>query len=111
MKILQTPFSNAHKSAMFFEGSIAYSRGYDLKTYQDGEIVFNKEIYVGKEIIELGKTGSINDNDIDLEERVDILVDKFFTITVDDVVVDDTLMFNDYDEAIEEFKDFLDDNK
>lgn len=107
MKTLQTPISASHKSAMFFDGVVAEGKGYRLETFQDGELVYKDNLYIGKEIIELGRTGCITDGDVDSELTVDIQVDKFFCITAGGVVIDDDLMFTDYDEAIEEFKDFL----
>ena len=107
MNILQKPISDKHKSAMFFEGVIAEHQDKKLVTFQTGEIVFVGKKNVGEEIIELGQKGLINDDDIEQaiynQGTVDILVDKFFTISINDVV-DDDYIFMDYDEAIEEFK-------
>ena len=112
MKILQTPISENHKSAMFFDGVIAEDKRYLLATYQGGEIGFLDETYYDTEIIGLGKKGLINDADIELEKDVDVFVDKFICIYRDNVsdenlIYDDDLYFTDYDEAIKGFKEFL----
>jgi hypothetical protein len=112
MKILQTPISDNHKSAMFFNGVVAEDKGYKLATYQDGEIEFMGNEHIGIEIIDLGKKGLINDNDVDNEETIDIFVDKFICIYNGDVcdenLIDDgQLYFDNYDEAIEGFEEFL----
>lgn len=107
MKTLQTPISEDHKSAMFFDGIIARDEnGFSLETYQDGEIQFMGNVHVGLEIIELAKKGLIDDEDIENEETIDILVDKFFTIKHNDKLIDEDLMYDDYDEALEEFEEF-----
>jgi len=71
---------------------------------QDGELIYNDKVYVGKEIQAL--IGILNDDDIDDEVTIDILVDKFFTISYNGNVLED-LVFSDYDEAIQEFTNFL----
>ena len=111
MNILQKPISDKHKSAMFFEGVIAEHQAepnnLKLVTFQTGEIVFMGKINVGEEIIELGQKGLINDDDIEQaiynQGTVDILVDKFFSVSINGEV-DEDLIYTDYDEAIEEFK-------
>ena len=107
MKILQTPISDKHKSAMFFDGIIAVNGNKRLVTYNTGEIDFMGNIHAGKEIIELGQQGLINDDDIEQaiynDGQVDILVDKFFAVSTDDVVDEDNI-FSDYDEALLAFK-------
>ena len=107
MKILQTPISDNHKSSMFFEGIIAEHQDKKLITFQTGEIYFMGNIHVGNQIIELGKQGLIDDNDIEQaiynDGNVDILVDKFFTISINGVV-DEDIIYDDYDEAMKEFK-------
>lgn len=107
MKILQTPISDKHKSAMFFDGCIAVNGNKRLVTYNTGEIYFMGNIHAGNEIIELGQQGLINDDDIEEaiynDGQVDILVDKFFAISTDNIVDEDNI-FSDYDEAINEFK-------
>lgn len=107
MKILQKPISPKHKSAMFFDGLIAEFRGFELKTYQDGELVlYNNKEYSGKEILGLVKI--INDDDIDDELIVDIQVDKFFCIYFEDTLLDDdNLYFDNYDDALQGFQEFL----
>jgi len=104
MKILKTPITANHKSAMFFDGCIAIGNDSVLTTYQTGEIVYNSKTYVGKEILTL--VGILNDTDIEDEVTIDILVDKFFTIEYKGVVLED-LVFCDYDEAINGFQTFL----
>ena len=107
MKILQIPISDKHKSAMFFDGIIAVNGNKKLVTQQTGEIYFQGNIRVSQEIIELGRQGLINDDDIEQaiynDGQVDILVDKFFAISTDNIVDEDNI-FSDYDEAINEFK-------
>jgi hypothetical protein len=78
MKILQEPISDNHLSAMFFDGVVAVDGENALVTYQDGELGYKEDLYIGGAIRELGETGAINDNDIDEEETVDIYDDKFF---------------------------------
>lgn len=93
---------------MFFDGLIAIGKGFELRTYRDGELIFMGNEHIGTEIIELGKKGLIDDSDIDTEDTVDILVDKFICIYNGSTLMDDDkLYFNDYDEAIEGFKKFL----
>ena len=110
MKIIQKPQSANHKSAMFFDGVIATAKSknldgdYSLVTYQDGELVYNDKLYVGKEILAL--IGIINDESIDDEVVVDIHVDKFFSINYNGTVLED-LIFCDYDEAIAGFQEFI----
>ncbi len=110
MKILQIPITANHKSAMFFDGVIATAKSknldgdYSLVTYQDGELVYNDKLYVGKEILAL--IGIINDESIEDEVTVDIHVDKFFSINYNGTVLED-LIFCDYDEAIAGFQEFL----
>jgi hypothetical protein len=105
MKILQKPISDNHKSAMFFEGVIATGKDSKLVTVQSGEIMLNGKYLIGKEIIEVAKTGIIDDDTIE-EYPVDIHVDKFFTIEFMGNVLED-IMYVDYDEAIEEYQKFL----
>ncbi len=108
MKILQTPISEIHKSAMFFNGVIAEDQTKECKliTFQSGEIEFMDKLYIGEEISELGQKGILDDNDIDNEEVLDILVDKFFTIEFMGNVIDD-LLYDNYDDAIINFQTFL----
>jgi len=95
---------------MFFDGVIATAKSknldgdYSLVTYQDGELVYNDKLYVGKEILAL--IGIINDESIDDEVVVDIHVDKFFSINYNGTVLED-LIFCDYDEAIAGFQEFI----
>jgi hypothetical protein len=106
MKILQTPVTAKHKSSMFFDGVVAVDGNNSLVTYQDGEMVFNDKPYIGAEIRELGKKGLINDDDINDETIVDIFVDKFFVISYNGEILED-MLYTDYDEALEEFQNFL----
>ncbi len=110
MKILQTPISDKHKSAMFFDGVIAENGQKKLVTFQTGEIYFQGNIRVGQEIIELGKQGLIDDNDIEEalynNSDVDILVDKFFAISTNDIINEDDI-YLDYDEALEVFTNLI----
>jgi hypothetical protein len=112
MKILQTPVSDNHKSAMFFNGVIATSGDYELRTFQDGEIALLDDeeniCYIGEAIRQLGKKGRINDQDIEEEQNVDIYVDKFICIYYKGTLIDEgRYYFDDYDEAIQEFEEFL----
>jgi len=112
MNILQKPISINHNSAMFFDGVIEEGESYKLATFQDGKIVFIDNEYIGKEIIELGQKGLIDDQDIENKFSIDIVVDKFICIyysKVNDknIVVDETLYFDNYDDAIQEFEKFL----
>lgn len=110
MKILQKPFTNSHKSAMFFDGCIARgkwkNRRYTLETYQDAEISFKRRMLRGYDIMELAFQLMIFDKDI-LSDNVEIDVDTFFAIMEDGEIVDDKLKYDNYDEAILEFKIFL----
>jgi hypothetical protein len=105
MKILQNSVSENHQNAMFYHGVIAEGSGFKLETYQDGEIIYNDELHIGDETPELANF--INDEDLeDLDHNIE--VDKFFAITKDGELVDeDDLVFNDYDEAIEHFEEYL----
>jgi len=111
MRILQKPFSVNHKSAMFFHGIIAIgkkdSKYYTLETKQDGEIEYNDKVYVGEETTELLKIKEVMDRIIDEEREVEILVDKFFAIKHNGNLVNDGFLFDNYDEAINEFEKFL----
>lgn len=114
MKILQTPFTENHKSAMFFHGQIARGKRdhdgqkYVLETYQDGEISYEENNYVGADTVKLAELDEVFDDDIEDEVIVTIYVDKFFAITCDGKLVDeDLLTFDNYDKAIEEFEIFL----
>ena len=105
MKILQNSVSENHQNAMFYSGVIAESNGFKLETYQDGEIVYKDELYVGDETPALANL--INDDDLE-ELDHNIEVDKFFAITKDGEPVDDEIhIYNDYDDAIEAFEEFL----
>lgn len=114
MKIIQNPISDEHKSAMFFDGVVATGerdgKKYTLKTFQDGEVGYDNKVYIGSEIRFLGETRLINDTDIELEDSIDIYVDKFFVITEEGVVLDkeeDFDVYNEFNEAVEAFKNFL----
>lgn len=110
MIIEQSPISEEHKSAMFFNGVIGRHEEYLLDTFQDGEIMIDGVKYVGNEIIELAKKGSIDDNDFNDDgdsDLFDILVDKFFCVTFNGEAVDsDHLIWDNYDEAVKGFKEF-----
>jgi hypothetical protein len=107
MKILQKPFSDNHKSAMFFHGIIATKDNYTLETFQDGEIAYEDKIYVGVETPELAKLDEVFDNDIEDELIVEIYVDKFIVIKYKGELISDELMFDNYDEAMQKFKYYL----
>ena len=114
MKILQTPFTENHKSAIFFHGEIARGKSdndgkkYVLETYQDGEISYEENTYVGADTVKLAELDEVFDTDIEEEMIVQIYVDKFFAVTCDGKIVEnDLLCFDNYDDAIREFKIFL----
>jgi hypothetical protein len=104
MKILQTPITPNHKSAMFFDGVIATEGNNSLVTFQDGELVYDGKVYVGEEIKKL--IGILNDESIEDEVVIDILVDKFFAINYNGTVLED-YVYDNYDEAMLEFTNFL----
>lgn len=123
MKILQQPFTNRHKNAMFFDGKIFESDNgeYSIQTFQDGEVGYNNQMYAGKETIELRE--HINDEDLEREDYriLTILVDKFFCLAYKDKPVEEEIenldeneenlycdyVYCDYDEALQGFKNFL----
>ena len=108
MKKLQNPVSDNHKSAMFFDGVVATHNGYVLKTFQDGELMFMDKEYIGAEIRELGQKGLLDDQDIDSEDTVDIMVDKFLAIYKDgnNEPVHDVFIYDNYDDAIDALAEF-----
>jgi len=93
---------------MFFDGVIATKGDYSLATIQDGELVYDDKLYIGKDIITL--TDKINDVDIDDEVTVDIWVDKFFAIKFNDTILEE-YVYCDFDDAIEGFTNFLNEVK
>ena len=105
MIIKQTPISDNHLNAMFFDGIIAMCNYHILATYQTGEFEFEGKIYVADDIIDLAKEGKLNDVYIDNHDD-NIHVDKFFAVYLNGEIVDeDKLLFSgDYNEAIEWFK-------
>ena len=121
MEILQSRISDSHISAMFFHNVIAWgSKGdkiFVLRIEQEGEIEYKGKVYTGKEIRQLGLEFLINDNDIDSETNVTILVDAWFVISevlnkdFESVLYatqqDESLIFDNYDEAIEMFDEYL----
>ena len=121
MEILQSSISDNHQSAMFFHNVIAWgSKGdgiFVLRIEQEGEIEYKGKVYTGKEIRQLGLEFLINDNDIDSETKVTILVDAWFVISevinkdFNSVLYatqqDESLIFDNYDEAIEMFEEYL----
>lgn len=118
MKILQQSICDNHLNAMFFDGVIAEGRKgdklYTLETYQTGEILYKGDYLYGLQIVELGKQGLINDEDLDdacdnNSDTVEIVVDKFFAIYHNGELVDEDVFISDgdYDEAIEMFEEFL----
>jgi len=121
MEILQSPISDSHISAMFFHGVIAWgSKGdkiFVLRIEQEGEIEYKGKVYTGEQIRQLGLEFLINDNDIDSETNVTILVDAWFVISevlnkdFESVLYatqqDESLIFDNYDEAIEMFDEYL----
>lgn len=103
MKILQNPISPNHKSAMFFDGIVATKGGLEARTFQSGELEFMDNEHIGEEIVELGRKGLINDDDVENEETVDIHVDKFIGIYLagTDELFDEDYLYDNYDDAIE----------
>jgi hypothetical protein len=121
VEILQVPVSDNHTSAMFFHGVVAWSCKKDkifvLRVENDGELVYEGKEYVGKEIRQLGLEFLINDEDIQFEKKVDIQVDAWFVISqvldknFNSVLYaeeqDESLIYDNYDEAIKGFKEFF----
>jgi len=112
MKILQKQVSEIHDSAFFYHGVIAEDKGFKLETYQDGEIMYDggdhMKTYIGAETPKLATETDICDSDIENEDIVDIFVDKFFAITKDGEVMDEgELYFDNYSDAIHEFRKFV----
>jgi hypothetical protein len=97
---------------MFFNGIIATGNknniDYVLRTETMPEINFNDKVLYGEEIITLAKNNTLNDNSIEDEVLVDIHVDGWIVISEanSDECIDDQ-NFDNYDEAIEEFINFL----
>jgi hypothetical protein len=89
---------------MFFNGVIAEDGNRLLVTYQEGELVYNDRLYIGKEIKNL--IGIINDKILEDEVVVDIHVDQFFAIKYNNCILEE-YVYCDYDEAMEAFKDFI----
>jgi hypothetical protein len=111
MKILQDSIGDSHESAMFYNGVIATGekngKEYSLETFQDGEVVYNDDLYIGEGTTRLADL--IDDNDIEEEDNIDIHVDKFFAIMYKGEVVDeDYLVFDNYSDALESFEEFID---
>lgn len=118
MYILQKPISDKHLDAIFFDGTIAIGQDtigntFKLITYQSGQIEFDESEYIDVEISILGFKGLINDDSLD-DFDVDVLVDKFFIIVSYLDATDYSkeeypfeTIYNDYNEAIEEFEKFL----
>ncbi len=107
MKILQKPVSETQRDAMFYHGVIAEGLGFKLETYQDGEVSFEEHTFIGADTPKLGEF-DVHDVDLEAEVIADIYVDKFFAITKDGELVDeDDLVFNDYDEAMNAFEEYL----
>ena len=116
MKILQPQVSEIHTSAFFYDGVIAEGKGYKLATYQDGEIMYDggdtMKIYIGAETPKLATETDICDSDIENEDIMEIYVDKFICIyngevNDDNLIDDETLYFDNYDDAVKGFEDFL----
>lgn len=114
MEILQKPISEKHLNAMFFNGVIAEikkdDKHYTLQTYQTGEILYRGKYITNIEIIDLGRQGIIDDNDINHacdnnSEVFEILVDKFFAIYCNGNLInkDDSIGDGDYYESLEWF--------
>lgn len=122
MEIIQSPVSENHKSAMFFNGVVAYGKAKNGKTYvltteTVGEILYEDKAYSGSELRELALQFGIDDDEIDAEENVGILVDAWLVIAevngmdFEDVLhvedQDEDRIFDNYDDGIEEFENFL----
>src|SRR5208283_116284 len=114
MKILQKPISPKHKSAMFYDGIVAVDGDYSLVTYQSGEIGWKDEVYIDKQIINLAKSGFINDDNIETEDCLEIYVDKFITFAykgnvgvISEASEITKYFYNNYDEAIKAFEHFM----
>lgn len=111
MEIIQQPISDKHKSSMFFNGIVATGirndKIYWLRTDGCGEIEMEGIFYQEEEIRELGEKQYINDYNIDNEFGLSIHVDNWFIVVDSDdnwMCVDDC---DNFDDAIEIFKNFL----
>ena len=121
MEILQSPISDNHSSAMFFHGVIAWgSKGdkiFVLRIEQEGEVEYKGKLYVGEQIRNLGLNFLINDSNMEYESNLSILVDAWFVISevlnkdFESVLYatqqDESLIFDNYEEAIEMFDEYL----
>jgi hypothetical protein len=117
--ILQNLKSDEHQDAMFYSGVVAVTPNkvngkYVCLMTRDAEIVYNDNKYIGQEIANLGAMYVICD--VDIEDEVDVHVDGFFyiaefnptTLEIQDIEdVDDDYIFDNYDEAIEVFEDYV----
>lgn len=103
MRIIQPMVSPIHKSAFFYHGVIAEKGEYKLETYQDGEISvdlgFETRMYVGEDTPKIASETDICDADIQAETIVNIHVDKFFGITWNGNIINEDMLFDDYEEA------------
>ena len=122
MEIIQAPVSENHKSAMFFNGVVAYGKAENGKTYVlttegESEILYDGESWLSGQLRELATKFNIDDEMIEEEQEVDILVDGWLVIAevngrnFEDILYaedqDEDRIFDNYDDAIEGFELFL----
>jgi len=122
MEILQARLSENHESSMFYNGVIAYGKAENGKTYVlttegQAEISMQHGNCLSPEIIEMGKTMYLQDEDLDEELILSILVDNWFVIAeargtdIEDILYaedqDEDRIFETYTDAVEGFKEFL----
>ena len=114
--ILQNLISDEHQDAMFYSGIIAVKEigNKFCLIASDAEIVYNNKQYIGKQITELAAFYVICD--VDIQHEVDTYVDGFFyiaelnadTLQIQSMEeVDDSRIFNTYDEAVQAFTNFI----
>jgi hypothetical protein len=107
---------------MFYNGVIAYGKAKNGKTYVlttegQAEIAMQDKNCLSPEIIDMGKTMYLQDEDLDEELILSILVDNWFVIAeargtdIEDILYvedqDEDRIFETYTNAVEEFKFFL----
>jgi hypothetical protein len=114
VKIAQQPISDNHKNSLFFDGYVAEgiktdNNIYYLMTYQYGQIKYKEINYCADEIRKLGEDGNVDDNVIEFTGDVDVVVDRYLIITdTKQKPVDvDFYIYDNFDDAIQGFQDFL----
>jgi len=128
MEILKTKISDNHDNASFYTGVIAYGKANSGKTFvlrseNSAEIRFEDEELMGEEIEAKAKAMVFTDDDFDEDNRdsnVSILVDGWLVISeakgtdLESILYeedqDEDRIFGYYDEALEAFEEFLENN-